>query len=93
VWAELSRLTELTLTIWFFGYLCVGAEFTYIILYVHNQHLDVTAYSFLTQRPRYCHNCCVPGCIAKQYVNVMQLHVGVSLRLPVRYADQYNKQK
>jgi CDP-diacylglycerol--inositol 3-phosphatidyltransferase len=56
---------------WFFGYLCVGAEFTYIALYalVHMNGstgiFDVAVKVFLAG--------CIPGCVAKQAVNVMQL--------------------
>jgi CDP-diacylglycerol--inositol 3-phosphatidyltransferase len=56
---------------WFFGYLCVGAEFTYILLYVllrmpGNGGLIQTALKALLMA-------CAPGCLAKQAVNVAQL--------------------
>lgn len=56
----------------FFGYLCVGAEFTYILLYVllrmpaNMSGLIRTALQALLML-------CVPGCLAKQVVNVVQL--------------------
>ena len=54
---------------YFFGYLCVGAEFTYITAYVlpHIEHKWIYPYMkvFLAL--------CIPGCIMKQAVNVMQL--------------------
>jgi len=55
---------------WFFGYLCVGAEFTYICLYVVRfaapDSLAYTAALYLLYA-------CIPGCAAKQAVNLMQL--------------------
>eukprot|EP00536_Pseudo-nitzschia_multiseries_P009198 jgi/Psemu1/200187/e_gw1.252.4.1 len=53
----------------FFGYLCVGAEFTYILAYViqftdnHWMHPILNAGLYAA----------VPGCFLKQLVNVMQL--------------------
>lgn len=73
---------------WFFGYLCVGAEFTYIFTYllrhvvvvvVVNDDNDATKGSSLWgARLRYqlclvAWYACVPGCILKQIVNVAQL--------------------
>lgn len=66
---------------WFFGYLCVGAEFTYILLYAlrHVQQDDddslvggvgvVRLVDIIHVLLAFC----VPGCIAKQVVNVAQL--------------------
>lgn len=53
---------------WFFGYLCVGAEFTYICLYIvrHAEGWMYTAALALLY-------VCIPGCAAKQMVNLMQL--------------------
>lgn len=72
---------------WFFGYLCVGAEFTYIILYVR-QHLDPT--SSISNVLDSALAICLPGGIAKQFVNVMQLTS--ACRTIAQYdADQRNK--
>jgi CDP-diacylglycerol--inositol 3-phosphatidyltransferase len=75
---------------WFFGYLCVGAEFTYIILYVR-QHLDPVAYSLLSNVLDIVLAICLPGCIAKQCVNVMQL-TSACHTIAQYDADQRNKQ-
>ena len=49
----------------FFGYLCCGAEFTYVLAYVvlHQQH---SIFQLLLA-------VALPGCVLKQCVNVMQL--------------------
>lgn len=54
----------------FFGYLCVGAEFTYLILYTIQ----------FTGNMEWVHSClmillyvAVPACVLKQLVNVSQL--------------------
>lgn len=55
---------------WFFGYLCVGAEFTYICLYVKK-------YASVETLLGKCNTtlllACLPGCVLKQVVNVAQL--------------------
>jgi CDP-diacylglycerol--inositol 3-phosphatidyltransferase len=61
---------------WFFGYLCVGAEFTYILLYIllHWPEKDEGAFlSLIRSALRLLLAACIPGCIAKQAVNVKQL--------------------
>jgi len=55
---------------WFFGYLCVGAEFTYICLYV-TKHAPI--HSLLYRGTMLLLYLCVPGCAAKQVVNLAQL--------------------
>jgi len=57
---------------WFFGYLCVGAEFTYILLYVR-LHMPPDASKLLQQASLWLLIGCVPGCLAKQAVNLAQL--------------------
>ena len=54
---------------YFFGYLCVGAEFTYIFAYVQ-LHAEGSWYHGLLT---YSLLACLPGCLMKQAVNVMQL--------------------
>ena len=49
----------------FFGYLCVGAEFTYVALYTRLYIKPKILDAFLVV--------CIPGCVAKQFVNVAQL--------------------
>jgi CDP-diacylglycerol--inositol 3-phosphatidyltransferase len=73
---------------WFFGYLCVGAEFTYIILYVR-RHLDPT--TFISTALDIVLAICLPGCIAKQFVNVMQL-TSACYSIAQYDADQRNEQ-
>ena len=58
---------------WFFGYLCVGAEFTYILLYARMRLSFSNDNEKLLQAINTALVVCVPGCIAKQMVNVMQL--------------------
>lgn len=68
--------------LWFFGYLCVGAEFTYVMLFVR-KHLELLFLDlFLVV--------CVPGCIAKQFVNVAQL-LSACGAIARRDAEQINK--
>ena len=55
---------------WFFGYLCVGAEFTYILLLVHH-YMDSDDWRRLLVQAGLV--ICAPGCLAKQVVNVAQL--------------------
>jgi len=54
---------------WFFGYLCVGAEFTYVLAYV----LQFTIESWIHPILETILWVVMPGCILKQFVNVMQL--------------------
>lgn len=61
---------------WFFGYLCVGAEFTYILLYVllHFPTDDSSSVINIVRRSlQGLLLICIPGCLAKQVVNVAQL--------------------
>jgi CDP-diacylglycerol--inositol 3-phosphatidyltransferase len=53
----------------FFGYLCVGAEFTYVIAYV----LQFTENSWYHSVLETLFLVCLPGCVLKQMVNVFQL--------------------
>lgn len=83
---------------YFFGYLCCGAEFTYISLYAR-RHLhmeETTGSSFSSWQQRALPTAldiflaiCLPGCIAKQVINIAQLSSGfVAI---ARYdADQIN---
>jgi CDP-diacylglycerol--inositol 3-phosphatidyltransferase len=54
---------------WFFGYLCVGAEFSYICLFVR-QHLQDSFWASWNTILLYA---CLPGCFMKQIVNLAQL--------------------
>lgn len=56
----------------FFGYLCVGAEFTYILMYVRH-HLPPEAPKIFHDASLFVLMACIPGCLAKQAVNVAQL--------------------
>lgn len=53
----------------FFGYLCVGAEFTYIIAYVRQFTANTQYHAIL----EFLQVIFLPACILKQLVNVMQL--------------------
>jgi CDP-diacylglycerol--inositol 3-phosphatidyltransferase len=59
---------------WFFGYLCVGAEFTYMLLYAH-LHMIVTSSTSvaISAMLKVLLAVCIPGCIMKQFVNIAQL--------------------
>jgi CDP-diacylglycerol--inositol 3-phosphatidyltransferase len=55
---------------WFFGYLCVGAELTYILTFaLRHVSKDTLAYTAI----RVALAVCIPGCVLKQCVNVSQL--------------------
>jgi CDP-diacylglycerol--inositol 3-phosphatidyltransferase len=56
---------------WFFGYLCVGAELTYILLYLRIKvhHVDVVGQYVVSLALLVF----LPGCVAKQMVNIAQL--------------------
>ncbi|GKY99304.1 hypothetical protein MPSEU_000885500 [Mayamaea pseudoterrestris] len=58
---------------YFFGYLCVGAEFTYVLLYVKSRLLAAKDASFLLSLANWSLLVTTPGCVAKQFVNLMQL--------------------
>ena len=53
----------------FFGYLCVGAEFTYVLAYVMQFTTDHSIHAVL----KVLLWAVVPGCLLKQFVNMMQL--------------------
>lgn len=56
---------------WFFGYLCVGTEFAYMMLYARNHVKDAPQ---ILQNAMSCFLAvCIPACLAKQAVNVAQL--------------------
>lgn len=58
----------------FFGYCCVGAELTYVALYVLSHASADPGYSAIaTWTPRFLWFVCGPGCAIKQIVNVFQL--------------------
>ena len=54
----------------FFGYCCIGAEVTYIVLYAKSYVVDGT---FLSGLAKVLLHVCIPGCAIKQVVNVFQL--------------------
>lgn len=66
---------------WFFGYLCVGAELTYVLLYAklqfeyeQQQQQSISQFWLLVYRFSVALLIvCIPGMIAKQIVNVAQL--------------------
>ena len=78
---------------YFFGYLCVGAEFTYIISYMlaylddnGSDSKSIDSHTIAI----YVLYLCLPGCILKQAVNIMQL---CSACYAVAYNDATNKNK
>jgi hypothetical protein len=87
----------------FFGYLCVGAEFTYVVLYalVHcwqaggnssiSSSSDVVVVGpVITKSLLTFLAVCVPGCVLKQLVNVMQL-LSAGYAIAKGDADMYNQ--
>jgi CDP-diacylglycerol--inositol 3-phosphatidyltransferase len=70
---------------WFFGYLCVGAEFTFVLLYIRTR-----IGSSLFPLVDVLLGLCVPGCLAKQAVNVSQLCSACYL---IADFDAYEKNK
>jgi CDP-diacylglycerol--inositol 3-phosphatidyltransferase len=56
----------------FFGYCCVSAELTYVLLYVL-LHLNSMGGPFFRQALEILLQLVLPGCIMKQIVNVFQL--------------------
>jgi len=75
----------------FFGYCCVGAEFTYIALYVL-RHLteENTPYAWYVARAIL--TVCVPACAVKQVVNVSQL-CSASYAVAARDAERKNEER
>lgn len=69
---------------WFFGYLCVGAEFTYVLLYLR-KHIQLQLLDLVLA-------VCIPGCVAKQFVNVAQL-LSAFGAIARHDAEQINKNK
>ena len=89
---------------WFFGYLCVGTEFSYILVYIQCQ-LDQTSTNpltllgllplslFLVQRlVSIALSICLPACFLKQLVNVAQL-CSACHAIAVYDAQLHNHQK
>jgi CDP-diacylglycerol--inositol 3-phosphatidyltransferase len=59
---------------YFFGYLCVGAEFTYVLLYVRLHFVPSSPFTtFIASGLQIFLIACIPGCIMKQLVNIAQL--------------------
>jgi CDP-diacylglycerol--inositol 3-phosphatidyltransferase len=69
---------------YFFGYLCVGAEFTYVLLYVLSFAADKWIWSVQAGLLLF-----IPGCLAKQCVNLAQL---VSAAYAIAAHDAEEKQ-
>ena len=73
----------------FFGYLCVGAELTYVALYM----LLVSKDDFMTSVvATYLLYVCVPACAMKQIVNIAQLS-GACWGVAAYDADTYNNKE
>lgn len=80
---------------YFFGYLCVGAEFTYILLYVRLHFTPSSPSSFtnsLATGLQILQILCVPGCFLKQLVNIAQL-ASSCFAIAQHDADTVNKVK
>mmetsp|Transcript_12246 Transcript_12246/g.17965 ORF Transcript_12246/g.17965 Transcript_12246/m.17965 type:complete len:221 (-) Transcript_12246:2143-2805(-) len=76
----------------FFGYLCVGAEFTYILAYIlHYLSTDSTLYEVALGAFRLC----LPGCFMKQIINIFQLSSAcyvVAMQDAAIHTEQRSKQ-
>ena len=57
----------------FFGYCCVGAEFTYVALYILARVTALGGYDTIKTYVEYFLMVTVPACTVKQVVNVSQL--------------------
>ncbi|KAL7547389.1 hypothetical protein ACHAWF_010699 [Thalassiosira exigua] len=57
----------------FFGYCCVGAEFTYVALYIHARINDIGEYDNIGMFLECFLMISVPACAVKQIVNISQL--------------------
>jgi CDP-diacylglycerol--inositol 3-phosphatidyltransferase len=57
----------------FFGYCCVSAEITYVVMYVLKHTIVETSRSFFISSMRLLLVVCIPGCAIKQIVNFFQL--------------------
>lgn len=85
---------------YFFGYLCVGAEFTYLLLYARERMVVAAlaaagrndSVAFWQRAIDWALVVTVPGCLAKQAVNVMQL-VSVCRQIARKDAEQANSGK
>ena len=73
---------------YFFGYLCVGAEFTYILAYSIQFTKDSSIHSLLTGILW----AVIPGCVMKQFVNISQL-TSACYAVAQYDADMKNKSK
>jgi CDP-diacylglycerol--inositol 3-phosphatidyltransferase len=73
----------------FFGYLCVGAEFTYIFTYV--LHYLSPESTLIFQSFTLLFSLVLPGCIMKQVVNVFQLSSACYL-VAAQDAKKYSEQ-
>eukprot|EP00527_Entomoneis_sp_CCMP2396_P006043 CAMPEP_0198143062 /NCGR_PEP_ID=MMETSP1443-20131203/5677_1 /TAXON_ID=186043 /ORGANISM="Entomoneis sp., Strain CCMP2396" /LENGTH=193 /DNA_ID=CAMNT_0043806201 /DNA_START=210 /DNA_END=791 /DNA_ORIENTATION=+ len=67
---------------WFFAYLCVGAEVTFVLSY---------ADLYLENLPPFLFWVCLPACAAKQVVNVAQL-TSACRAIAQQDADKHNEQ-
>ena len=77
---------------YFFGYLCVGTEFTYVSLYVRKKLMENEGHDWIQQALDLFLYICIPGCIAKQFVNVAQLTSGFSA-IAAHDAEQINNKR
>lgn len=57
----------------FFGYCCVSAEVTYMVMYILLHATEVNDGAMFVNIITYLLYFCVPGCVIKQIVNVFQL--------------------
>ena len=57
----------------FFGYCCVSAEMTYVVLYALKHATITTEGTFFINTLSILLTVCVPGCAIKQIVNIFQL--------------------
>lgn len=73
---------------YFFGYLCVGAEFSYVLAYVLQFTGNYSFHSFLEGLLVIF----LPGCALKQAVNFMQL-ASACYAIASNDADNKNKYK
>jgi CDP-diacylglycerol--inositol 3-phosphatidyltransferase len=67
-----------------FGYCCVGAELFYVLLYVHYYFPSELVWNL-------CMYGCLPACVIKNFINVVQLH-DAARTIAAHDAHDWNKE-
>ena len=76
---------------YFFGYCCVGTEFTYVVLYIVAKLSSFDRYEAIQMGCEYFLVILIPACVTKQLVNVSQL-CSACYAVAANDAERKNKQ-